>query len=144
VNAVSGDTFTTFYTGSATVSALNCSFDGKGVSKLYPATGEREAAIISTMYTLPHNGNGGDFEGIRADEDAFLRVVSAQSFAGQSDSRVLSVVQSSRRFRWTFDVDKAPTSRRNAGVLTDSVLDHIKQELQLKHETVETLLLRSQ
>jgi hypothetical protein len=93
------------------------------------------------MFSLPHHAEGSEFEGIRFNEDAFLRVVSAQSLTGQSDGRVLSVVQSSRRFRLTFDVEKAPASRRNAGVLTEFVLDHLTQERQLKHETVETLLL---
>jgi hypothetical protein len=144
VVAVGSDTFTAYFSGSATSGAVNGTFDGKAVSKRFPATGGRDAAIISTMYTLPHREKGVELEGIRADEDGFLRVVSAQSLTGQSDGRVLSVVQSTCRFRLTFDLDKAPASRRNAGMLTDFVLGHVAQERKLKHETVETLLLRSQ
>jgi hypothetical protein len=141
VVAVDSDTVTTYFSGSTTVGALTGAFDGKGVSKRFPATDERRAAIISTMYTLPLRGKSGELEGIRFHEDGFLRVVSAQSLTGQSDGRVLSVVQSNRRFRLTFEVDQTPASRRNAGVLTDFLLDQLTQEIQFKHETVETLLL---
>jgi hypothetical protein len=142
VVAVGSDTFKYYFSGSAKIGEFKGTFDGRGVSKRFPAIGEREAAIISAMCSLPHHEKGGELEGIRADEDNFLRVVSAQSLTGQSDGRVLSVVQSSHCFRLTFDVDKAPACRRNAGVLTDFVLGHITQERQLKHETVETLLLK--
>jgi hypothetical protein len=93
------------------------------------------------MNSLSRGGEGGQLEGIGVHEDAFVRVVTAQSLTGQSDGRVLSVVQSNRRIRLSFDVDKAPASRRNAGVLTDFVLDQITQERQFKLDTVETLLL---
>jgi hypothetical protein len=123
------------------VGALKCTIDGKGISKRFPAIGERDAAIITSMFTLPGRGKGAELDSIRVREDGFLRVVSVQSLTGQWDGRVLSIVQSSRRFRLTFDVDKAPASRRNAGVLTDFVLGQITTERQLKLQTVETLLL---
>jgi hypothetical protein len=132
---------TMYFSRSEAVGELTGAFNGEGISKRFPATRDRDASIITSMFCRSRRGEESELRGIRFHEDAFLRVVSAQALTGQSDGRVLSVVQSSRCCRLTFDLDNAPANRRNAGVLTDFVLGHITQECQLKHETVETLLL---
>jgi hypothetical protein len=117
-------------------------FNGQVVVKRFSSDGGKDPAILSNMCSEPHPESPGDLDGFYIQDDAWIRVLPATPNAHEGSGMHVTTVQCMQRFHVRFR-DNTAGLRRAVGDLTNMILDKLKDDIELKHDTVETLLVRS-
>jgi hypothetical protein len=110
--------------------------------KRFGSDGGKAPAILSSMCSDPHPENPGELDGFYIHDDVWMRVVPAAPCVHEAGGMHVTTVQCRQRVHVRFRDDTVDL-RHAVGELTNMILDRLKDDIELKHDTVETLLLRS-